>query len=371
MIRGFSMRITFITPSFNLSGGMRIISMYAERLKQRGHEVVVVSAHVGKPSFVQQFKSVLKGKGIVRCPQQQASHLDQVSFECRILDRFGPITDADVPDADVVIATWWETAEWVAKLSRSKGAKAYFIQHHEVFDYLPTQRVEATWSLPMHKIVVAEWLAQVAAETYGDTRVSCVPNGIDTAQFFAAPRSKQTIPTVGMMYAEEHWKGCDVSLKAFELAKQAVPDLHLVTFGRCPEMEKLPLPSGSEYYWQPSQDLLREIYSRCDVWLFGSRFEGFGLPILEAMACRTPVVGTSAGAAPELLAQGGGIQVQLEAADEMSRAIATTCTLSDKEWQEMSERAYTTAQDHSWGEATAQFEVALHTAILRSQNGDF
>jgi hypothetical protein len=47
-----------------------------------------------------------------------------------------------------VIATWWETAEWVDRLSVSKGKKVYFIQHYEAFDYLPKERVEATWRLP-------------------------------------------------------------------------------------------------------------------------------------------------------------------------------------------------------------------------------
>ena len=43
----------------------------------------------------------------------------------------------------VVIATWWETAEWVAGLSPRKGAKAYFLQHHEVHPGQPVDRVRA------------------------------------------------------------------------------------------------------------------------------------------------------------------------------------------------------------------------------------
>ena len=50
------------------------------------------------------------------------------------------MTDVDVPDGDLIIATWWETAEWVNALSPNKGAKVYFIQHHEIF---PTFRLSA------------------------------------------------------------------------------------------------------------------------------------------------------------------------------------------------------------------------------------
>ena len=37
------MRITFVLPEANLSGGVRVVATYAELLKKRGHEVVVVS----------------------------------------------------------------------------------------------------------------------------------------------------------------------------------------------------------------------------------------------------------------------------------------------------------------------------------------
>ncbi|MGC8714943.1 MAG: glycosyltransferase [Leptodesmis sp.] len=52
---------------------------------------------------------------------------------------------------------------------------------------------------------------------------------------------------------------------------------------------------------------MRDYYSACDAWLFPSRYEAVGLPILEAMACRTPVIGTPAGIAPEMLSDGAGI----------------------------------------------------------------
>ena len=44
----------------------------------------------------------------------------------------------------MVIATWWETAEWVNDFPASKGRKFYLIQHHEIHPYLPLERVQAT-----------------------------------------------------------------------------------------------------------------------------------------------------------------------------------------------------------------------------------
>ena len=160
------MRVTFILPYPNMSGGIRVIAIYADRLLRRGHHVTVVSTppnrgfpwrKVGRafrgqePQAWRRFLTALR-------QQKQAntniSHFDYVDVPLHVIDRFRPVTDHDVPEADVVIATWWETVEWVAKLSPSKGAKAYFIQHHEFFDYTPAERVKATWRMPLCKITI-------------------------------------------------------------------------------------------------------------------------------------------------------------------------------------------------------------------------
>jgi len=363
------MKITFVMGSgFSLAGGDRVIAIYAQRLKQRGHEVLVVSRPKQKPSLRQQVQSLLKGRGWISVDER--SHFDNVDVQHRVIDRYRPVTDADLPDADVVIATWWETAEWVANLSEAKGAKAYFIQHHEVFDYLAKNRVAATYLLPLHKIAIAKWLVNLMQTRYNDNNVSFVPNGIDTKQFYAPPRAKQSIPTVGMIYSQTPWKGCDVSIKAFSLAALKIPNLHLIAFGLSPS-QNLPLPPGTEYTRCPDQSTLKDFYSKCDAWLFSSCSEGFGLPILEAMACRTPVIGTPAGAAPELLADGAGILVKPEDPEDMASAIEQICKLSDAEWRVMSDAAYARATSYTWDDATELFEAALHTAIDRWQRGGF
>jgi len=54
----------------------------------------------------------------------------------------------------------------------------------------------------------------------------------------------------------------------------------------------------------PPQDQIRSIYGSCDAWLCGSSSEGFYLPLLEAMACRCPVVSTKVGGATDLIQEG-------------------------------------------------------------------
>jgi glycosyltransferase involved in cell wall biosynthesis len=362
------MKITFVLPHAGLAGGIRVVATYAEYLKNRGHDVYVVSQPLAPISLSQRIKSVLKGDTGWH-DKRNLSHFDGRDIEHRVLERIRPITDADVPDADVVVATWWETAEWVAALSPSKGAKAYFIQHYEAFDGQPKERVKATWLLPMHKIAIAQWLVDLAHEL-GDDAVSLVPNSVDTQQFFALPRSKQTVPTVGVMYSGAAWKGCDICLNAVTLAAKQVPNLRLISFGSEQLHSNLPLPPTTNYLYRPAQESIKNIYAQCDAWLFGSRSEGFGMPVLEAMACRTPVIGTPAGAVPELLTGGSGIIVNPNDPEDMARAIEQICCLSNDDWQAMSDAAYAKATGYTWDDATACFEAALQTAIERSKRGE-
>ncbi len=364
------MKITFVLPTLSLTGGIRVVSIFAELLRKRGHSVFVIYLPHPQPSMREQVKSLLRGRGWISPPEKEPSFFDNLSVETKIIERYRPIEDKDVPDADVIIATWWETAEWVAKLSPSKGAKAYFIQHHEVFDYLPKDRVEATWRLPLHKITVSQWLVDIAETKYGDRKVSLAPPTVDTKQFYASPRNKQSVPTVGIMYSTIYWKGTDIALKAFSLAAEKIPNLRLVAFGREALSSELPLPANSEYVFQPDQDKIKDYYSKCDAWLLPSRSEGFGLPIVEAMACRTPVISTVAGAAPEILTGGTGIIVRPEDPAEMAKAIEYICQLPNSKWQALSEAAYAKVSHYTWDDATTYFEQALKVAVDKSKQRD-
>jgi glycosyltransferase involved in cell wall biosynthesis len=304
-----------------------------------------------------------------RPPERQllrrADHPRDYTF--KYLDEYRPARPPTCRTPDVVVATWWETAEWVKAFPASKGAKAYFIQHYEAFAG-GEARVDATWRLPMHKICVAQWLVDIARQRFNDQSAELVANAVDLEQFTAPPRGKQPVPTVGVMYSPIPFKGCDVSIKAYELARQQVPELKLITFGAIDPQASLPLPAGTEYRYQPPQDELRDYYGRCDAWLFGSRSEGFGLPLLEAMACRTPVIATPAGAAPELVhAAGGGLLVPMEDPQAMAEAILKVVRMDGAEWKDMSDRALQTAEAHNWDTATDQFEAALKRAADRPQ----
>ncbi|HEV7301773.1 MAG TPA: glycosyltransferase family 4 protein [Tepidisphaeraceae bacterium] len=360
------MRITFFINRADLSGATRVVAIYADRLKRRGHEVVVVSRSFNPPTMKDRLQRWMGRRPTD--PLAGPSHLDGTEIDHRTIDGRRPPEARDLPNADVIVAATWEAAELIQPLPRHAGAKVYFVQNHEVHAGLPIERVEATWRAPMHKIVIAQWLADLAKHRFGDRDVSLVPNSVDTTLFHAPPRQKQDVPTVGLMYSTATFKGCDISVRAFEMARERVRGLRLVAFGNTTPRPPVLLPAGTRFAYQPPQETLRDTYASCDAWLFASRSEGFGLPILEAMACRTPVIATPAGAAPELLASQGGILVHPEHCESMADAIIRIAQMPNADWTTMADRAYATATRYTWDQATDRFETALERALAKQNN---
>jgi glycosyltransferase involved in cell wall biosynthesis len=202
----------------------------------------------------------------------------------------------------------------------------------------------------------------LAKNQYGDTSAAYVPNGVDRDHFSAAPRDKQARPTVGFVYSDAWIKGCDVAVAAVGLAARYLPGLRLVSFASMPLSPALRLPAEAEFILGPTQEKIPRLYARCDAWLWPSRREGFGLPILEAMACRTPVIAAPAGAAPELLEKGGGVLLPSADPVAMADAIAKLVGSSSSEWLKVSEQARAIAARHDWNESVRLFEAALERA---------
>ena len=365
----FLMKITFLIPGFNLAGGTRVIAQHAESLWKRGHEVVVVGLPVQVYSWKARLKSLVRGRGWPAQIRQGPSHFDTLNVNCRVLERHRPITEFDVPDADVVIATWWETAHWAAELPPNKGKKVYFIQGYECNKMISGNRsaeAEATYTLPLTKIVVSRWLQKLMHTRYGDPDVAIVLNSVSHDLFHAPARGKQSRPTVGMMYYQGSLKGTDICLLALEQLKRQLPDLQVVALGTTPPTPSLPLPPGTEFHLSPPQDQIRKIYAQCDAWIVSSRIEGFGLPILEALACRTPVVSTIVGAAEDLIKDGeNGYLVPIEDHQAIADRVYRILTLSESHWQQFSDAAYKTASSYTWDEATDQFEAVLKHVVAR------
>ena len=131
------MKITFVIPYAGLSGGIRVVAIYAALLAERGHEVRVISRPARKAPIGRRIKDFLRGRK--RAPLPSTPLLAGLGARHKVLDRRRPVTAQDVEDGDVVIATWWDTAEAVAALPASKGRKFYTLKRatasHREYEY--------------------------------------------------------------------------------------------------------------------------------------------------------------------------------------------------------------------------------------------
>jgi glycosyltransferase involved in cell wall biosynthesis len=350
------MKISFVCPPLGTTGGTRVIGYYAQRLENFGHDVTVYSTAHPRTPPLRALKRALRGKRPIFQAPHGRSLLDDTALKVVRLNHAGPVRDADVADADIVIATWWETAPWVTALSPSKGAKAYFVQDYGA-PGMRLEQIAPTWTLPLAKITIADWLADLVRENAPGQDVRVVRNAAESERFSTPPRDRQPVPTVGVLAREGRSKGFDIALEAVEQARKHVPDLRMIGFGGA---TRLPQDADwVDFRGRVSDEELPALYAACDAWLFPSRSEGFGLPILEAMASRTPVISTPVGAAPELISPERGWLLPDFAPDTMTGAILEMAGLPSADWRAMSDAAHAFVTGYTWEDAARAFEAAL------------
>lgn len=122
-------------------------------------------------------------------------------------------------------------------------------------------------------------------------------------------------------------KGLDILLNAFKLILKRI-DAILLVVGKgnlnkvMKQINSLGITENVFLIGFVSEDVLKKIYSICDVYVCPSRLEGFGLTIIEAVAAGKPVVSTKVGAIPEIVNNADiGILVSFNELNEMVQAI--------------------------------------------------
>ena len=223
------MKITFIHPWASLSGGLRVVSIYARELMELGHEVSVVS-HDRQLSLRQRVRHFFK-KPSHDALKTQHGLLDFLGDNHVIVNQDLSKSVAAVPDGDIVIATWWQTAEWVYQMPASKGRKFYLLQDYEIFEHTPETRVVGTYRLPLKKIAVSNYIQETIAQNHDVHDIKVVRNSVDTNHFNAPMRARNRSFTVGFMYSKATRKQVRLALDAVIAARAYHPELKVVVFG--------------------------------------------------------------------------------------------------------------------------------------------
>ena len=261
------MKITFLCPHLRIAGGVRAILTHADRLALRGHDVTVLVPE----------RRALAAWWHNRFPRGP-DWMPDLHARVRWVPEWSP---GRVPAGDALIATSWQSVETVAAAPVQCGRKFYFIQHYESLYHGAAGRVDATYRVPLRKIVISTWLADVMAERF-DTPAAVVVTPVDGTLFRPVPVESDGKLRVLMLFHEYPWKGVAEGLEAFARVRARHPDLVLVGFGVKPPPRKLPF---AEFHENLPQQRLSWLYSRCPIYLCPSWDEGLGMPAMEAMAC--------------------------------------------------------------------------------------
>jgi glycosyltransferase involved in cell wall biosynthesis len=157
-------------------------------------------------------------------------------------------------------------------------------------------------------------------------------------------------------------------LRAYALLRDRIPQqLVAVGFkrwrfdGDLRQVEELGLDGAVHFPgFLPDEDL-PALYSRADLFVLPSLYEGFGIPVAEAMACGCPVVTTTTGCSPEVA---GGAAILVDPYDPRAIADGILRALEDEPLRaEMIRKGLVRAAEFSWEKTARETLDLFHTLV--------
>lgn len=208
-------------------------------------------------------------------------------------------------------------------------------------------------------------------------KVDVTPLGYDTARYRPLPPEDVAAFRQANALPERFW----LFLGTLEPRKNLVTLVH--AYAALPKSDRLPLILAGGKGWktddlfsaiadhQLTDDIilpgfvdLSEIalwYNAAEAFVYPSVFEGFGLPVLEAMACGTPVITSNVSSLPEV-AEGAGLCLPPHDTDAWVAGLQTI--YHDDAWREQARtRGLHKAQQFRW-QTTAQLTINSYQKAL-------
>jgi D-inositol-3-phosphate glycosyltransferase len=233
------------------------------------------------------------------------------------------------------------------------------------------------------RIAHERWLAKIADHIIAPTRreldhllrfyhaqperISVIPCGVNLSLFQPLDRERARMQLGLDPHAEiilyvgrfAPLKGLDRLVKAVARLQNQLPDIRLVVVGGDgPDAEsflkltrlaaQLGIQSRVTFAGRVEQQDLPPYYSAADLLALPSHYESFGLVVLEALACGTPVAVTPVGAVEALLRNGiNGALIKSTAVEDVTRGIAQVL-LGPAAKRTPAEQIRATVGDFSW-----------------------
>lgn len=365
------MRITEVVVRFApaVGGVETTVLELSRRLVRKGHEVTVICADrpTGAPDRIE-------GIRVVRLPFRHSvggTHLSRGIVDAVVASR------PDVIHAHLPTAWWADSAGWASKRC---GAPLVVTYNNDLVGRGVKGLAAALYNRwPLRSLLARAGSVMVPNPRYAGLspflsragpRLHHIPWGVDLERFTAAPAPAIPPLVVGFLgVLDEHhaYKGLDDLLQAAAIVRHQGLELILVIGGEGPELPRLRSRAAAlglgelaaRFAGFIPDAALPEFFRSCHVFALPSRDwrqEGFGLVLLEAMACGRPVLTTPVvGIAGDLRGNPGAVLVPPSSPESLARALSELASAGDFEKRGDAARRLV-AERYGWDLVAAAYE---------------
>jgi glycosyltransferase involved in cell wall biosynthesis len=350
------MRISFILSSLALSGGVRVVIEFANRLSNRGHQVALVAPG---QSTDDEIREEIDARVRI-CESEVVRRKDGPGDLLRLAWSLA----RTVPESDIIFSTHTPTTVigLLAKLRHRSRLLWLYQDYLEMFENRPAEQWLLRNALRWHeKALVISNSCKIELESFVNKPVVVVGEGLSHVEFFQprpwALRSRHGPKTILFLGDMRPRKGLFDFIEAANLVYQEIPNIRLQIVSK--EACRVDSLAPVEFIFRPSRQELANLYASCHLFVSASWWESFGLPPLEAMACGAPVVVTNSRGVLDYAVDGHNCLV-VPPRQPHALALAIKKVLSDDSLAaKLSQHGPETAKRFDWETATSRLEAEL------------
>jgi glycosyltransferase involved in cell wall biosynthesis len=337
-------KIAIVGPFFwpQLEGVEKVMLNHARHLARRGHEVHVVTSALQFPKGeftglpteeVHEGFTIHRMRVLVRMPNWRFFYLNNGGFLIRGIGATLRRINPEVLHAHQIAAPAWAfAAAWYA---RTRGRKFFYSPHYHPDADLDRQfRNLILHGLNRLPLSIARRVFHLTANDYEPfareypyvprSRFAVLPNGVAPAPLAPIPAEPGTLRLLFVGRVDDRRKGFDLLRRAF--AETRRPGWVLTVIGRVSDATRASLVAefgpAVRVLGPVDEAALERAYAASDLFVMPSRYEGFGMPYIEAMRYGAAVIGTAVGGVPEVVPQGTGVLVAADDAAGLAAALA-------------------------------------------------
>ena len=253
-------KIVIMSPHLRLSGGTRVLTSLAQGLGNRGFEVVLCCNRIGST--------------LSWLPKELSYEIKNIGTD----HMYG------IPNCDVII-DYGDNNPYFVK----QGPK--HILYLQGFGTQDKQEYVNLHYKYDGVISTSKWL-HALSRRFGHTKTFIIAPGISEI-FKPQPIQKNKHKIIGCLYHESPSKNLGMFIASMNVVAKTKHKITGLLLSSKPIKPGPPVGDAvfnTSIVQNPPQELLPFVYSSTNVWVSVSTNEGFGLPILEAMACGVPTV---------------------------------------------------------------------------------